>query len=47
METHAMANETHGRQKIDEDGEVWEWVRGGKRIHAKLVAVIKWNKGRI
>ncbi len=38
MPEHAAPNTEHGHQRIDiEDGSIWEWVKGGKRIKAKRV----------
>lgn len=37
MEIIAEPDAEHGRRKKDSEGNVWEWVAGGKRITAKKV----------
>lgn len=37
LEAYAEANTEHAKQRIDESGRVWEWIRGGKRVDAKQI----------
>lgn len=37
MEVHSDATETRAAIRKDEDGRLWEWADGGKRIKAKRV----------
>jgi hypothetical protein len=37
MAVQSEATMEHGKRKLDEDGNIWEWVRGGKRVEVKRI----------
>jgi len=37
FEIYAKPSNEHGMQKIDEDGNIVEWVTANKRVEAKII----------
>lgn len=35
--THKEASQNNAKQKINDDGQVLEWLHGGKRVEVKII----------
>jgi len=44
FKTFAAATTTHGKQKIDDDGNIIEWVHSGKRPECKILRRVRCNR---
>ena len=41
FKTFNLATKTHGKMKIDDDGNIIEWIHGGKRVECKFIRKVK------